>query len=95
MFENSAGLLVFLINIFEDGKVLSIPAPYLAPSIVFLTIIGSYAIRNNFLDVALLIGFGLLAYVMKNAGFNPAPIVLGLILGPIAERGLAQSMLLG
>ncbi|TFJ91642.1 tripartite tricarboxylate transporter permease [Lentibacillus salicampi] len=77
------------------GKVLSIQVSYLAPSIVFLTIIGSYAIRNNFLDVALLIGFGLLAYVMKNAGFNPAPIVLGLILGPIAERGLAQSMLLG
>ncbi|MBB6453671.1 putative tricarboxylic transport membrane protein [Salirhabdus euzebyi] len=76
------------------GKVISLPVYYLAPSIVFLTIVGSYAIRNNFLDVALMIGFGLLAYVMKKVGFNPAPIVLGLILGPIAERGLAQSMLM-
>ncbi|GGB54519.1 hypothetical protein GCM10011409_35160 [Lentibacillus populi] len=77
------------------GKVLSLPVYYLAPSIMFLTIIGAYAIRNNLLDVAMLIGFGLLAYVLKNAGFDPAPIVLGLILGPIAERGLAQSILMG
>jgi len=77
------------------GKVLSLPTYYLAPSIVFLTIVGTYAIRYNLFDVFLLIGFGLLAYIMKNAGFNPAPIVLGLILGPIAERGLTQSLLLG
>src|SRR5699024_12180826 len=65
------------------------------PSILFLTIVGTYAIRFNLFDVFLLIGFGLLAYIMKNAGFNPAPIVLGLILGPIAENGLTQSMLMG
>jgi putative tricarboxylic transport membrane protein len=77
------------------GKIITLPVYYLAPSIVFLTVVGTYAIRNNFIDIVILIGFGLLAYVMKHAGFHPAPIVLGLILGPIAERGLTQSMLLG
>lgn len=77
------------------GKVLSLPVWYLAPSIIFLTVVGTYTIRNSLLDVAMLIGFGLAAYVLKNAGFHPAPIVLGLILGPIAERGLIQSILLG
>ncbi|MCD5325242.1 MULTISPECIES: tripartite tricarboxylate transporter permease [Pontibacillus] len=77
------------------GKVLNLPTFYLAPSILFLTIIGAYAIRNNVLDVFFMLGFGILAYYLKKVGFNPAPIVLGLILGPIAEEGLAQSIMIG
>ncbi|SFM15202.1 tripartite tricarboxylate transporter permease [Salibacterium qingdaonense] len=76
------------------GKVINIPTYYLAPAIVFLTIIGSYAIRNNFTDVVTLIVFGLIGYVLSERGFAPAPIVLGLILGPIAEEGLSQSILI-
>src|SRR5690625_4169278 len=95
MMANIIMLIFGIIGSKYIGKVLSIPSSYLAPSILFLTIVGTYAIRYNLFDVFMLIGFGLLAYIMKNAGFNPAPIVLGLILGPIAERGLTQSMLLG
>ncbi|MFD1705547.1 tripartite tricarboxylate transporter permease [Siminovitchia sediminis] len=77
------------------GKILSVPNYYLAPSIVFMTIIGAYTIRNSLLDITLLIGLGIFAFLLKNIGFHPAPIVLGFILGPIAERGLGQSLLLG
>ncbi|RST76279.1 C4-dicarboxylate ABC transporter permease [Siminovitchia acidinfaciens] len=89
-------MLIFgLIGSKYVGKILAIPGYYLAPSIVFMTIIGTYTIRNSLLDIAMLIGFGVLAFFLKNIGFHPAPIVLGFILGPIAERGLAQSILLG
>ncbi|MET3699433.1 putative tricarboxylic transport membrane protein [Bacillus oleivorans] len=92
-----ANVVMLFLGLFSSryiGKVIALPTYILAPSIIFLTVVGSYALRNNFFDIALVVGFGILAYIMKNAGFNPAPIVLGLILGPIAETGLTQSMLL-
>lgn len=72
-----------------------LPARLLVPGIVLLTIIGSYAIRNNFLDVYLMFFFGFAAYILRNFGFTAAPIVLGLILGPIMEEGLVQALLSG
>lgn len=60
-----------------------------------LSVVGSYAIRNNLLDVIMMVGFGVFGYWAKRWRFEPAPIVLGLILGPIAEAGLTQSMLMG
>ena len=76
------------------GKLINIPLHYMAPAIVFLTIIGSFAIRNNLFDVLVLVAIGLLGYIFSERGFPPAPIVLGLILGPIAEGGLTQSVLM-
>ncbi|RSL33659.1 C4-dicarboxylate ABC transporter permease [Salibacterium salarium] len=92
-----ANVVMLVLAIFGSkyiGQVINIPMYYLAPAIVFLTIIGSYAIRNNFVDVVTLIIFGLIGYIMLERGFKPAPIVLGLILGPIAEEGLSQSLLM-
>ncbi|NLC38817.1 MAG: C4-dicarboxylate ABC transporter permease, partial [Clostridia bacterium] len=77
------------------ARLINLPSNYLAPLIVFLTVIGSYAIRNNMMDVWIMIFFGLIGYVTKKLGFHPGPIVLGLILGPFAENGLVQSMLIG
>ncbi len=93
-----ANVIMFIFGLIGSkyiGKILSVPNYILAPSIVFMTIIGAYSIRNSLLDIALLIGFGILAFFLKHFGFHPAPIVLGFILGPIAERGLTQSLLLG
>ncbi|MCG8401238.1 MAG: tripartite tricarboxylate transporter permease, partial [Firmicutes bacterium] len=77
------------------ARLISLPTYLLAPLVVFMTFIGSYAIRNNMLDVGIVVFFGLVGYITKKLGFHPAPIVLGLILGPIAENGLVQSMLMG
>ncbi|MCR4424813.1 MAG: tripartite tricarboxylate transporter permease [Firmicutes bacterium] len=71
-----------------------LPLRLLVPSIVFLTIIGSYAIRNNTMDVFLMLACGFIGYILKEIEIHPAPIVLGLILGPLAEEGFAQSMLM-
>lgn len=77
------------------ARLLNLPSHTLVPLIMMLTVIGSYAIRNNLLDVAMMVGFGIMGYLLKKVGFEPGPIVLGLILGSIAETGLVQSMLIG
>ncbi|MEL7566887.1 MAG: tripartite tricarboxylate transporter permease [Dehalobacterium sp.] len=64
----------------------------LAPLVVILCIVGSFALGNNFFDVWVMIIFGLLGYIMRKTGFHPAPVVLGLILGPMTEKGFRQSL---
>jgi len=66
----------------------------LAPVIITLSVIGTYAINNSVFDVGLMFIFGLLGYIMVKCKFPTAPMVLGLILGPIAETGLQQSLLI-
>lgn len=66
----------------------------LMPVIIGLCVVGSFAIHNNIFDVWVMIAFGLIGYLMRKTGFHPAPVILGMILGPIAENGLRQSMLM-
>lgn len=75
--------------------VTKIPERILVPSVILLTVLGSYAIRNNVMDVIIMFVSGLIAYTLKEFGFHPGPIVLGLILGPIAEKGFVQGYLMG
>ncbi len=60
-----------------------------------MTIIGTYAIRNNPFDVVVMVVLGALGWVLCRYGIKPSPIVLGLILGPIAEQGFVQGYLMG
>lgn len=73
-------------------KVASAPENILAPTIVVLCVVGSFAINNNIFDVWVMLAFGLAGYFLRKTGFPPAPVVLGLILGSIAENGLRQSL---
>jgi len=75
--------------------VTKIPDRILVPAVILLTVLGSYAIRNNVMDVIVMFVSGLIAYTLKEFGFHPGPIVLGLILGPIAEKGFVQGYLMG
>jgi putative tricarboxylic transport membrane protein len=68
---------------------------YLVPGIAILTMVGSYAIRNNFLDVILMLVFGFIGFGLRRLNFSAAPIVLGLILGPLMETGLVRAYLMG
>lgn len=73
-------------------KITTVPQNVLSPIIVALCIVGAYAINNSITDVWVMIVFGLIGYLLRKMGFPPAPVVLGLILGPIAEEGLRQSI---
>jgi len=76
-------------------SIISIPKAILAPTVAFMTVIGTYAIRNNVWDVLIMLVLGVLGWFLNRAGFKPSPIVLGLILGPIAEQGFVQAVLMG
>jgi len=92
-----ANVVMFLLGFYGSryvARLINLPVSFLAPLIVFMTIIGSFSIRNNMLDVYVMVGMGLLGYILYQLDFHPGPIVLGMILGPIAEKGLVQSMML-
>lgn len=75
-------------------KIVKIPTKILAPIICVLSVIGSFAIRNNFFDVWLLCGFGILGYFMERFKISQAPIVLALVLGPMVEAELRRTLIL-
>jgi len=75
--------------------VCAVPLAYLVPTIAFMTIIGAYSMRNSMVDVFIMLGIGVFAYIVRFFGIQAAPIALGLILGPIAEDGFGMAMLMG
>lgn len=90
-----AGIVTFILgSLFAPLLVwiIRIPLRYLAPLIMFLAVIGAYAIRNNIFDVYLMLGLGVFVFMIKPLGFHPGPIGLGLILGPIIEPSLVQAL---
>jgi Uncharacterized protein conserved in bacteria len=76
-------------------SIIAIPKAILAPGIAFLTILGTYAVHNNIYEVWLMLGLGGVGWILQKMGVPPAPIVLGLVLGPIAEQGFVQAWLIG
>jgi len=93
-----ANIVMFVLGFYgarQVARMVNLPENLIAPIVALLCVIGSFAIRNNMLDVGLMMSFGFIGYVTRKLGFDPGPIVLGLILGPIAEIGLTRAMLLG
>jgi len=67
----------------------------LVPTVGFMTIIGTFAIRNSVSDVIIMLCLGVFGWLIARFGFAASPIVLGLILGPIAEQGFVQGWTIG
>lgn len=86
-------LQVFGIKIFV--KTLNVPINYLNAILVMLSLVGSYAIRGNFFDVILTLGFGIVGFILNKGGFPSAPIVLGLVLGSMFEGEFRRAIKLG
>jgi putative tricarboxylic transport membrane protein len=74
-------------------KVLTIPQPIIIAIVVLFCIVGSYAERNSFADVGMILLFGIIGYLFERYGFPVAPMVLGTILGPLAETSFLRSMI--
>jgi putative tricarboxylic transport membrane protein len=55
---------------------------------------GAYSLKNNLWDVGTMLVFGVVGYLMKKLGYSPAALVLALVLGPLAERALRQSLII-
>lgn len=67
---------------------------WLYPLIIVLCLIGTYALRNQAFDVALLVLFGILGFLFRKGGYPPAPLVLALVLGPLLERALRRTLIM-
>ncbi len=74
-------------------KVLKFPKWALVPLITLLCIIGSYALNNNMNDVLIMLFFGFLGYIFERCKYPVAPIVLGIILGPMIETNFRQALI--
>jgi putative tricarboxylic transport membrane protein len=76
------------------AKLLRVPYPYLYPPILALCVAGVYSQANSIQDVWMLLGFGILGWLMMRYDWPAAPMILGLVLGVIFENSLRQSMTL-
>jgi TctA family transporter len=75
-------------------RVLTIPYHILYPAIVMFICIGTYSVNNNVFDVYAVLVFGIGGYVLRVLGFQPAPLLLGYVLGPMLEENFRRAMLL-
>ena len=76
------------------AQIMRLPQPVLAPMILGLTFVGVYSLSNSMFNIWLMFAFGLVGYVLSRLHFPLAPIVLGLILGDLAERNLRLTLMI-
>ena len=74
-------------------KITKVPKYILAPSVMSLCVIGTYLLNNRYSDLYVLFVMGVIGYFLKKYNFSLAPIILGVILGPIAETNLRRAMM--
>jgi putative tricarboxylic transport membrane protein len=74
--------------------VLRIPYAYLYPLIIMFCVIGVYEVSHSIVDVWIMLLMGVLGYTLKKFGFDPAPLVLGLVIAPTFEQSLRQSLIM-
>lgn len=76
------------------ARLLKVPSHYLLPAILLFCVIGSFAIRNTVFDIWVLLGCGVLGYLLQKIGIMPAPIILGFVLGPILEDNFRRALIM-
>jgi len=73
-------------------RLLKVPYKVLMPLIITISAVGVFATDNNIFDMWVMFFFGLVGYVMRKLDYPPAPMVLALVLGPMVEMSLRQSL---
>jgi len=74
------------------SRLLRVPRPQLMAVILLFCIVGSFAINNTIFDIGVMLVFGILAFALSEAGIPIAPIILGIVLGPLLEQNFLTSM---
>ena len=90
-------LMLIVLNLPLIGiwiKLLTVPYRWLFPSIVLFCAVGVYSTNNNTFDIWLVGLFGVIGYLFIKLGTEPAPLLLGFILGPMMEEYLRRALLL-
>jgi putative tricarboxylic transport membrane protein len=90
-------LFLLLLNLPLVGvfvRALTLPRWFLLPGVAALSFVAVYAVNQSPFDLALMTGFGVVGYLMRKTGFPLAPVILGLVLGPLMEKSLRRAMAL-
>lgn len=90
-------LMLLFLNIPLVGmwvKLLSVPYRLIYPAVLFFICIGVYSANNNLFDVGIVLIIGLFGFVSSRLGFEPAPLLLGFVLGPMMEENFRRALLL-
>jgi putative tricarboxylic transport membrane protein len=93
-----ANIIMLILGLFGARlwvKVTIIPKKILLPAILAISIIGSFAVSYSFFDVATCIGFGIAGWILKKFDIPGAPIVLGMVLGELAETNFRRAVIMG
>jgi putative tricarboxylic transport membrane protein len=75
-------------------RLLKVPYSFLFPFIFLFCLVGAYTVGNNIQDVYIMILFGVLGYLMKKYDYEPAPLILAFVLGPMFENAFRQSLII-
>jgi len=75
-------------------QILRVPYRYLFPLIFLFCLIGAFSLNNNIFDMLIMIFFGIVGYLLKKIRFSAAPLILALVLGPMLEEAMHQSLVL-
>lgn len=87
LFIARAGLVAFI-------QTTRISNPVLFPAVLALCVTGVFVSTNSYFDIYVMLGFGVLGYLMRKFGFPIAPLLIGFILGPLIEVGLRQAVIM-
>ena len=90
-------LMLLILNLPAIGiwvKILKVPYTIMFPLIILFCLVGAYSVNNNTADMMIMVFFGLLGYLLKKFGYEAAPLVLALVLGPMLEENLRQALIL-
>src|SRR3989441_8868735 len=74
-------------------RLLQVPYGLLAPFIVVFVLVGAYSVNNSAFDVGVAVAFGVVGYVLRKLDFEPAPLVLAMILGPQLEASVRRALI--
>jgi TctA family transporter len=91
---NIVAVVLVLLTVPVFAALMRIPFVVIAPLIVIICTVGAYSVSNSYLDVILMLGFGVVGYLFKKLSYPLAPLVLAIVIGDRAEDAFRQAMLM-
>ena len=85
-------MFIGLVAIRFAARLIMVPTSVIVPSVLLLSFVGIYSVSYSFFNVGVLLGAGILGYVVRKLGYSIAPLSIGFVLGPILENSLRQSL---
>ena len=90
-------IMLIILNIPLVGifiKILKVRSSIMAALVVLVTMVGVYSVNNSVFDMWVMLVFGVVGYAMRKSGFEPGPLALAFVLGPLLEESFRQSLLI-